>query len=66
MKALIQRVARASVGVKDDVIGQIDRGLVIFLGVAMEDTEEDARYLANKILKLRVFPDEDGKFNLSL
>jgi D-tyrosyl-tRNA(Tyr) deacylase len=66
MKALIQRVVRASVSVKDDIIGQIDRGLTIFLGVAMEDTEEDARYLANKIFKLRVFPDEDGKFNNSL
>jgi len=65
MKALVQRVSRASASVNDNVVGKIGRGLVVFLGVAINDSEKDARYLANKIVNLRIFADEAGKFALS-
>ncbi len=65
MKALLQRVTGASVSVGSEVAGSIGRGLVVFLGVAAGDTEEDARYLANKTADLRIFSDEMGRFNLS-
>jgi D-tyrosyl-tRNA(Tyr) deacylase len=65
MKVLVQRVARASVIVNDNIVGEIDQGLVIFLGVAQDDSEEDARYLANKVVNLRIFADETSKFALS-
>ena len=65
MKALLQRVTGASVSVGSEVAGSIGRGLVVFLGVAASDTEEDARYLANKTVDLRIFSDEMGRFNLS-
>ncbi len=66
MKALLQRVAKAAVSVDLEVIGSIDRGLVVFLGVGKEDSEADARYLAQKIASLRIFPDEADKLNLSV
>jgi D-tyrosyl-tRNA(Tyr) deacylase len=65
MKALVQRVSRASVSVNDDIVGEIDRGLVVFLGVAQGDSKEDASYLANKVVNLRIFADEASKFALS-
>jgi len=65
MKALIQRVTSASVSVNNNIVGQIERGLVVFLGIARDDLEEDARYLANKIANLRIFADEAGEFDLS-
>jgi len=65
MKALVQRVSRASVSVNDDIVGKIGRGLVVFLGVAQGDSKEDAGYLANKVVNLRVFADEASKFALS-
>ena len=65
MKALLQRVTGASVSVASEVVGRIGRGLVIFVGVADGDTEKDAQYLAQKTVRLRIFPDEAGKFNLS-
>jgi len=60
MKALLQRVTGASVSVAGEVVG-----LVVFVGVASEDTEKDAQYLAQKTVNLRIFADEAGKFNLS-
>ncbi|MFQ6122156.1 MAG: D-aminoacyl-tRNA deacylase [Dehalococcoidales bacterium] len=65
MKALLQRVTRASVSIGNEEVGRIGRGLVVFLGVANGDTEKDAQYLAQKIANLRIFSDEEGKFNLS-
>ena len=65
MKALVQRVTRASVSVNGEVVGKISCGLVVLLGVARGDTEKDAVYLADKIANLRIFSDEASKFNLS-
>lgn len=65
MKALLQRVSRASVSVANEVVGRIGQGLVIFVGVASGDTEKDAQYLAQKAVGLRIFPDQAGRFNLS-
>ena len=65
MKALLQRVIRASVSVGGEVVGRIGQGLVVFVGVATGDTEKDAQYLAQKIASLRIFSDEEGRFNLS-
>ena len=65
MKALIQRVARASVSVEGKVVGKIGPGLVVFIGVANGDSTEDIQYLTRKIVELRIFDDADGKFNLS-
>ena len=65
MKALLQRVSGASVSIANEEVGRIGRGLVVFLGIADGDTERDAQYLAQKIANLRVFSDEEGKFNLS-
>ncbi len=65
MKALLQRVTRASVSVAGEVVGRIDRGLMVFVGVASGDTEKDAQYLAQKTVSLRIFSDEEGRFNLS-
>lgn len=66
MIALIQRVAKASVKVDTKSIGSIGLGLVILLGVAAEDTTEDADFLVDKICGLRIFSDNDGKMNISL
>jgi D-tyrosyl-tRNA(Tyr) deacylase len=65
MKALVQRVSRASVSVNDKVVGQIGPGLVVFVGVAQGDSKEDAVYLANKVANLRIFADQESKFSLS-
>ena len=66
MKVLVQRVSQASVTVGREIAGQIGLGLVGMVGVAQGDTEEDARYLVDKTVNLRIFPDEAGKFNRSL
>ena len=65
MKSLVQRVSRASVSVNDDVVGKIGPGLVVLLGIARDDSQDDARYLANKVANLRIFADEASKFALS-
>ena len=66
MRAVIQRVKEAQVLVDGKTVGEIDQGLLVFLGVADSDEEEDADYLVSKILHLRIFKDSEGKFNLSL
>jgi D-tyrosyl-tRNA(Tyr) deacylase len=66
MKAVIQRVTRASVHVEGKTVGQIEYGLLALLGVAKGDGESDGRYLVEKIRTLRIFSDEQGKMNRSL
>ena len=66
MKAVVQRVKRASVTVNKEQIGSIDEGLLVLLGVTHEDTEENVDYLVKKILNLRIFKDENDLMNLSL
>lgn len=66
VKALLQRVAQASVTVNNEVVGEIGHGLVVLVGVAKGDMEKDVDYLADKVVNLRIFGDEAGKFNLSL
>jgi len=66
MRAVVQRVTRASVKVSGEIVGEIQAGLLVLLGVAREDTESDANYLAEKIAGLRIFEDDDGKMNRSV
>ena len=66
MRAVIQRVSHASVEVEGEVTGEIEEGLLVLLGVARDDTEAEADYLAEKIINLRIFNDEQGKMNRSL
>jgi D-tyrosyl-tRNA(Tyr) deacylase len=65
MKALIQRVKSASVSIGSKVVGGIGPGLVVFIGIAKDDSENDASYLADKIVNLRIFSNEGNKFALS-
>lgn len=66
MRALIQRVGRASVTVDDQIVGQIGQGMLILLGVGQGDSETQVKTLANKIVHLRIFGDDEGKMNRSL
>lgn len=66
MKAVIQRVKESQVRVNGELVGAIDHGLLVFLGVAKGDDNKNADYLAKKIADLRIFEDENGKMNLSL
>lgn len=66
MRAVVQRVSSARVSVEGSVVGAIDRGLLVLLGVAPTDTIDDARWLAEKLCALRIFEDADGKMNLSV
>ena len=66
MRAVVQRVSRARVTVDGRTIGQIERGMVVLLGVGSADKEADAEYLAEKIAGLRIFEDDEGKMNRSI
>jgi D-aminoacyl-tRNA deacylase len=66
MRALVQRVSQASVVVSGAVTGQIGRGLLVFLGIRYDDTEAQAEHLAQKVIRLRIFPDDTGKMNRSV
>ena len=66
MRVLLQRVSSASVTVEGDVVGAIDRGYVLLVGVGHDDTQAQADQLAEKIVNLRLFPNDDGKFDRSL
>lgn len=66
MRAVVQRVPNADVKIDGRVNGKIDDGLLVLLGVGNGDTEEDMKYIADKIIKLRIFSDENDKMNLSL
>ena len=65
MRAVVQRVSSGSVTIDGEVVGKIGKGLVILLGVKNGDTEADAKFVADKCANLRIFADEDNKFNLS-
>ena len=66
MRCVVQRVTQSSVSVEGKVVGAIEKGLMVLLGVKAGDTEKDAEYIAGKILKLRIFEDENGKMNRSV
>ena len=66
MRAVVQRVTRASVRVGAEIIGEIGNGLVVLVGIARDDTKVEAAYLVEKISNLRIFDDEEGKMNLSV
>lgn len=66
MRAVLQRVTRASVKVENEVVGEIAAGLVVLLGIARDDTEQDAKYLVEKIAWLRIFDNAEGRMNLSI
>ena len=66
MKIILQKVKKASVSVDDKIVGSIDKGYCLLVGVHKESTEEDAKYLAKKIAQARLFEDENDKINLSL
>jgi len=65
MRAVVQRVSKASVTVDEKIVGKIGKGLMVLLGVGQDDTRSDIEYMANKIVNLRVFADDEGKMNLS-
>jgi len=66
MRAVIQRVKSASVKVEGELVSEIGTGLLIFLGIAHDDSETELEYIANKVVNLRIFEDADGKMNCSL
>lgn len=66
MRVVIQRVSEAAVKIDGTIVGEISKGLVVLLGIAQEDTEQDALYLIQKLINLRIFSDADGKMNLSV
>lgn len=66
MKLVIQRVSKAKVEVDNKIVGSIGKGFLVLVGITHTDTEKEADYLANKLCKMRIFEDENGKMNLSL
>jgi len=66
MRCVVQRVSKGKVSIKNETVGEIEKGLVALLGVGHDDSSDDVDYLVDKVLNLRVFEDEEGKMNLSL
>jgi D-tyrosyl-tRNA(Tyr) deacylase len=66
MRAIVQRVKNAKVTIDGKTVGQIDTGLLVYLGVGKDDTQTDAAFIAEKIANLRIFPDENDKMNLNV
>ena len=66
MRAIVQRVTRARVTVDEQIVGEIENGLVVLLGIARDDTKDDADYLAPRIVALRIFDDSEGRMNVSV
>lgn len=66
MRAVVQRVTKGNVEIEGNIVGSVNKGLVVLLGVSDKDTKDDVTYMVEKILNLRVFDDEEGKMNFSL
>ena len=66
MRVLVQRVKKANVEVNNNIVGVIDKGFLVFIGITHNDTEKEAEYLSTKLCNLRIFEDEEGKMNLSI
>lgn len=66
MRAVVQRVKSANVKVENEIVGKIDKGLLLFLGISKEDEDKDFDYIYNKVLKLRIFEDKNNVMNLSI
>lgn len=66
MRIVIQRVSEASVKIENEVVGSIEKGMLILLGIEHDDSEEDVQWLVGKLINLRIFSDEEGKMNLSI
>lgn len=66
MRIVIQRVSEASVKIENKVVGSIEKGMLILLGIEHDDSEEDVQWLVGKLINLRIFSDEEGKMNLSI
>src|SRR5690625_5437459 len=66
MRVVIQRAKNARVLVDEEVVGEIDKGLVVLVGMTHDDTIDDLKYMVNKLINLRIFEDDQGKMNLSL
>lgn len=66
MKVVLQRVTNAKVEIKDKVVGKIDKGLLVLVGFTKNDTEENIKWIVNKLVNLRIFDDENGIMNLSI
>ncbi|HHY13280.1 MAG TPA: D-tyrosyl-tRNA(Tyr) deacylase, partial [Thermoanaerobacterales bacterium] len=62
MRAVIQRVSKGTVSVQNEIVGEINDGIVVLLGISDNDTEQDVEYLVNKIVGLRIFENDEGKF----
>ena len=66
MRVVIQRVSEAAVKIEGSIVGQIEQGLLVLLGIELDDTQKDADYLLQKLINLRIFSDADGKMNVSV